>query len=139
MGYYDILHDTNSCYLGLLSDYFDSNIYSNWRSLLEITNKDSWESNQDNFESFDDYISFCILDWAFYIQDPLMDCQQVDLALQMLKSDPKLFKYCKHQVLYDGIIPILKNHVSVKKQDFLKEAIDLAENSKLTSQLPSQE
>ena len=66
-----------------------------------------------------------------------MDCQQVDLALRMLKSDPKLFKYCKNQVLYDGIIPILKNHVSVKKQDFLKEAVDLAEKSKPTSLPPS--
>ncbi len=134
MGYYDILHDTNYCYLGLMREYFDSNIYSNWRSLLEITNKDNWKRNQDNFESFDDYISFCILDWAFYIQDPLMDCQQVDLAVQMLKCDPKLFKYCRYQVLYDGIVPILKNYVSVKKQDFLKEVVNLAEKSKPTVQ-----
>ena len=132
MGYYDILHHTNCCYLDLINYHFDSNIYANWRSLLEITNKDSWESNKDSFESFDDYISFCILDWAFYIQDPLMDCQQVDLAIRMLKSDPKLFKYCKNQVLHDGIIPILKNHILVKKQDFLMEAVNLAEKPKPT-------
>ena len=138
MGYFDTLHDANSCYIHLLECYqFNPNIYNNWRQFLEITSTTHWDNFKENFSNYDDFISFSILDLAFYIQDPLMECQQVDLAHQMLKNDPKLLKYCKYQVIYDGIIPILNNHVSVKKQDFLKEAVDLAEKSKPTSQLPS--
>lgn len=127
MGYYDALHDTNSCYLHLLQEYqFNPGIYSSWRHFLEVTHLEGWRHSQTEFENYDDFISFWVLDWAFYIQDENVTSQSVELACEMLKVDPKLLHYCKHQIENDGIIPILKNHLILGKRDFLKKSINLA-------------
>ena len=73
-----------------------------------------------NFESYDDYISFCILDWAFHIQDSEIENQSIELSTDLLSVDKKLFSYCKSQIEHDGVISILKDHLIVKKLDFLK-------------------
>jgi hypothetical protein len=121
MGHYDALADTNYCYLHLLSEYqFDPKIYFSWRHFLEITNLEGWKSHMKNFESYDDYISFCILDWAFHIQDSEIENQSIELSTDLLSVDKKLFSYCKSQIEHDGVISILKDHLIVKKLDFLK-------------------
>ena len=132
MGYYDDLHDLNSHFIHFFSGYrFSPKIYLNWRSFLEITYEKSWErSKKDgNFACFDDLISFDILDLVFYVQDPsLNEVYQSDdklqLAIEMLTVDTKLLNYCKYLFDYDGILPLLNNHVSITETKFLREAID---------------
>ena len=90
MGYYDTLFELNSYYVYHLTDYqFDAKLYANWRSFLEITNEKIWEliKERKNFESFDDFISFSILDYIFHIQDH--EIKEFDLNLANLILDRK--------------------------------------------------
>ena len=124
MGYYDALSDINYSYLHLINEFqFDPGIYASWRHFLEVTNLDNWKNYKDSFSSFDDFISFCILDWAFHIQDENTSKQSVELASQMIRCDSKLLQYCQSLIEHDGIICILKNHPAIKNIDFLKESI----------------
>jgi len=112
MGYYDTLFELNSYYVYHLTDYqFDPKLYANWRSFLEITNEKIWEliKERKNFESFDDFISFSILDYIFHIQDHEIKEFDLNLANLILQVDSKLLSYCQKNVRHNRIISILKN------------------------------
>ena len=112
MGYYDTLFELNSYYVYHLTDYqFDPKLYANWRSFLEITNEKIWELIKEpkNFESFDDFISFSILDYIFHIQDHEIKEFDLNLANLILQVDSKLLSYCQKNVCHNRIISILKS------------------------------
>ena len=124
MGYYDALADTNYSYLHLLKEYqFDEKIYFSWRHFLEATHTENWETHKKDFENFDDFISFSILDWAFYVQDPNIEAQSIELASEMPRIDQKLLDYCKSQVECGSIFAILKDHLTVQNLDFIKKSL----------------